>query len=264
MQPPSDPRKMERPVHRITIALTASAVVAAGALLAGCGSSSDTASTAPSSSTGTTRAAAADGVNPKVTIANNLPVAVTATTRDLCISGNCQVTPWTPDGNPFSGPAKLSKEAIPPGGTVERSWNATTFSEPHCRADLRAGSDYKNPNRAVVFVDFTDASGKRTIKLAHDGRDYYALVQMGFAPADPSAKPACGSDPVLRAAGWIGGRGTREALNGASQCPVQVVESEFAEFTYVGADGKTARGTGTISCGIDTASAVVSLDPVTT
>lgn len=45
---------------------------------------------------------------------------------------------------------------------------------------------------------------------------------------------------------------------------MQVVESEFAEFTYVGADGKTARGTGTISCGIDTASAVVSLDPVTT
>ncbi|MFM9018671.1 MAG: hypothetical protein ACKORG_04415 [Actinomycetota bacterium] len=255
---------MERPVHRITIALTASAVVAAGALLAGCGSSSDTISTAPAGSTGTTRAAAADGVNPKVKIANNLPVAITATARDLCISGNCQVTPWTPDGSPFSGPAKLSKQAIPPGGTVERSWNATTFSEPHCRADLSAGSDYKNPNRAVVFVDFTDASGKPTIKQAWDGRDSYAVVQMGFAPAEPAAKPSCGSDPVLRAAGWIGGRGTSGALNGSSQCPVYVIKPQFAEFTYVGADGTTARGTSTISCGIGTPSAVVSLDPVTT
>ena len=242
-----------------TIAIAACAALASAAVLAGCGSSSDATSTA------TTRAAAASGpVNPKVTITNNLPVAVTASARDLCISGNCQVTPWTADGSPFSGAAALSKVAIPAGESVERSWNATTFAEPHCRAELRAGSDYKNPNRAAVFVDFTDASGKATMKLAHDGRDYYEVIQMGFGPADASAKPSCGSDPVLAAAGWIGGRNTGEALDGKSQCPVHVVDPEFAQFTYVGEDGTTARGTGSVSCGIGTASAVISLDPVTT
>ena len=250
--------------RRAITAIAALAGVAAAAVAAGCGSSSDDAG---ATGAATVRAAAPDQVNPRITVTNNLPVAVRVTARNLEVKGQGQATPWTADGNPFDGPAALQDATVAPGASVERSWNATSFAQPHCTAQVKAGSDYANPTRATVFIDVADADGARTLVNTYDygsgqPRALYATVQMGYTRGAPSLQPECGADPVLVARGWVGGRSSATATNATSQCPEDPMREEFREFTYPAGGSATARGTYTVKCGIGAPSAQVVLDPL--
>ena len=248
----------------VVITVASMAAMASAAVVAGCGSSSDGAGTTGAA---TTRAAASDQVNPRITVTNNLPVAVRVTARNLEVKGQGQATPWTADGNPFDGSAALQDAMIGPGASVERSWNATSFAQPHCTAQVKAGSDYANPTRATVFIDVADADGGRTLVNTYDygsgpPRALYATVQMGYTKAAASLEPECGADPVLVARGWVGGRSTATAINAMSQCPEDPMRAEFREFTYPAGESATARGTYAVKCGIGAQSAQVVLEPL--